>query len=82
MDSFFLNRAVFSIVTWQPIFCETDEFVMRKSGGFMGFETAVLYRKYGLRELELHRYLLAQSLSMVNIPMERADAAKERLSTR
>ena len=58
MDSFFLNRAVFSIVTWQPIFCETDEFVMRKSGGFMGFETAVLYRKYGLRELELHRYEL------------------------
>lgn len=24
----------------------------------MGFETAVLYRKYGLRELELHRYEL------------------------
>lgn len=55
---FSLIGLFFSIVTWQPIFCETDEFVMRKSGGFMGFETAVLYRKYGLRELELHRYEL------------------------
>lgn len=24
----------------------------------MGFETAILYRKYGLRELEMHRYEL------------------------
>ena len=94
MDSFFLNRAVFSIVTWQPIFCETDEFVMRKSGGFMGFETAVLYRKYGLRELELHRYELVfpesitplDSLGAIIIYGEYPDGeggcSKERLSTR
>lgn len=48
----------FSVVAWQPVLCETEKFIMRKPGGFMGFETAILYRKYGLRELEMHRYEL------------------------
>lgn len=47
-----------SVIVWQPVLCETDNFVMRKPGGFMCFETAILYRKYGLRELEIHRYEL------------------------
>lgn len=56
-----------SVVVWQPVLCETDDFVMRKPGGFMGFETAVLYRKSGLRELEIHRYELVFPESITSL---------------
>ncbi len=49
----------FSVVTWQSAYCETDGYIMRESKGFMGWETAILYKKCGLQEIERHGYDLA-----------------------
>lgn len=55
---FSLIGLLVSWLLWHPAYCETDEYVMRTSKGFMGFETAVLYKKSGLQEIEMHRYEL------------------------
>lgn len=65
---FSLIGLFFSVIAWQPVFCETDELVMREPGGFLSFEGAVLYRKHGLQELEIHRYALVHPESIT--PLE------------
>lgn len=56
-----------SVVIWQSTFCETEEYIMRESKGFMGFETATLYKKCGLQEIELHHYELVYPKSITPI---------------
>lgn len=58
---------VITFLTYDSVYCETDEYIMKESKSFMGFETAVLYRKCGLREIEIHRYKLVFPKSITPI---------------
>ena len=40
----------------QTILCETDRYIMKTPGDIIGFDSAVLYEKQGIREVELYRY--------------------------
>lgn len=55
---FLVIGGVITFLTYDSVYCETDKYIMKEAKGFMGFETAVLYRKCGLREIEIHRYEL------------------------
>lgn len=58
---------VITFLTYDPVYCETDDYIMKEAKGFLGFETAILYRKYGLREIEIHRYELVFPKSITPI---------------
>ncbi|MBC8603933.1 hypothetical protein H8784_19700 [Parabacteroides acidifaciens] len=58
---------VITFLTYDSVYCETDEYIMKEAKGFMGFDTAVLYKKYGLREIEIHRYELVFPKSITPI---------------
>lgn len=81
----------FSVVTWQSAYCETDGYIMRESKGFMGWETAILYKKnvdYKKQNCMvmiqlIQRQLLRQTLSvpllyMVIYQMEKVAVKKTR----
>lgn len=58
---------VITFLTYDSVYCETDEYIMKEAKGIMGFETAILYKKQGLREIELHRYELVLPKSIIPI---------------
>lgn len=52
-------------VTYSPALCESGDYVMRQSSEIMGFETATLYKKSNLREVEVWRYELVYPKKIV-----------------
>lgn len=52
-------------VTYSPVLCESGNYVMRRSSGIMGFETATLYKKSNLQEVEVWRYELVYPKKIV-----------------
>lgn len=52
-------------VTYSPAPCESGDYVMRRSSGVIGFETARLYKKSILREVEVWRYELVYPKKIV-----------------
>ena len=52
-------------ITYSPVLCESEDYVMRQYSGIMGFETATLYKKSNLRELEVRRYELVYPKKIV-----------------
>lgn len=52
-------------VTYSHALCEFGDYVMRRSSGFIGFETARLYKKSNLREVEVWRYELVYPKKIV-----------------
>ena len=51
--------------TYSPALCESGDYVMRRSSGVIGFETARLYKKSNLREVEVWRYELVYPKKIV-----------------
>lgn len=52
-------------VTYSPALCESGDYVMRRSSGVIGFETATLYKKSNLQEVEVRRYELVYPKKIV-----------------
>lgn len=52
-------------VTYSPALCESGDYVMRRYSGIMGFETATLYKKSNLQEVEVWRYELVYPKKIV-----------------
>ena len=52
-------------VAYSPAPCESGDYVMRRSSGVIGFETARLYKKSNLREVEVWRYELVYPKKIV-----------------
>ena len=46
----------FTFMTYDRIYCETDRYVVKESSSIVGFDTAIMYEKKGLKEIELQRY--------------------------
>ena len=58
---------VITFQTYDSVYCETDEYIMKETKCITGFETAILYQKQGLREIEIHRYELVFPKSITPI---------------
>lgn len=58
---------VITFQTYDSVYCETDEYIMKETKCITGFETAILYKKQGLREIEIHRYELVFPKSITPI---------------
>ncbi len=52
-------------LTFPPTLCESGDYVMRKARGIMGFETARLYKKSNLQEVEVWGYELVYPKKIV-----------------
>lgn len=52
-------------LTFSPTLCESGDYVMRRYSGIMGFETATLYKKSNLQEVEVWRYELVYPKEIV-----------------
>ena len=58
---------VITFQTYDSVYCETDEYIMKETKCITGFETAILYKKQGLREIEIHHYELVFPKSITPI---------------
>lgn len=47
---------IITYLTYDPVFCETDKYIMKHSASIIGFDSAILYEKKGLLEIEKQRY--------------------------
>ena len=47
---------IFTFLTFDAVYCETDKYIMKESSEIIGFDSAILYEKKGLLEVEKQRY--------------------------
>jgi len=47
---------IISYLTYDPVYCETDKYIMKHPASIIGFDSAILYEKKGLLEIEKQRY--------------------------
>lgn len=47
---------IITYLTYDPAYCETDKYIMKHSASIMGFDSAILYEKRGLLEIEKQHY--------------------------
>lgn len=47
---------VITYLTYDPVYCETDRYIMKHPASIIGFDSAILYEKRGLLEIEKQRY--------------------------
>lgn len=47
---------VITYLTYDPVYCETDKYIMKHPASIIGFDSAILYEKKGMLEIEKHRY--------------------------
>lgn len=47
---------IITYLTYDPVYCETDKYIMKHSASIIGFDSAILYEKKGLLEIEKQRY--------------------------
>ncbi len=56
---------IITYITYDPIYCETDKYIMKHSASIIGFDSAILYEKKGLLEIEKQRYKGVYPQSMI-----------------
>lgn len=47
---------IVTFVTYDSVYCETDKYIMKEPSELIGFDSAILYEKKGLLEIEKQRY--------------------------
>ncbi len=47
---------IFTFLTFDAVYCETDKYIIKESSEIIGFDSAILYEKKGLLEVEKQRY--------------------------
>ncbi len=47
---------IITSITYDSVYCETDKYIMKESSEIIGFDSAILYEKKGLLEIEKQRY--------------------------
>lgn len=47
---------IFTFLTFDKVYCETDKYIMKEPSEIIGFDSAILYEKKGLLEVEKQRY--------------------------
>ena len=66
-----IGLSVFGIIgtfiTYDSVYCETDKFIMKEPSDIIGFDSAILYEKRGLLEVEKWRYKFVRPKSMTPI---------------
>ena len=45
-----------TFITYDSVYCETDKYIMKEPSEIIGFDSAILYEKKGLLEVEKQRY--------------------------
>lgn len=56
---------IITSITYDSVYCETDKYIMKESSEIIGFDSAILYKKKGLLEVEKQRYKLVNPKSMI-----------------
>ena len=63
-----IGLSVFGIIgtfiTYDSVYCETDKYIMKEPSDIIGFDSAILYEKRGLLEVEKWRYKVVRPKSM------------------
>lgn len=52
-------------MTYDPVYCETDKYIMKHPASIFGFHSAILYEKKGMLEIERYRYKGVYPQSMI-----------------
>lgn len=52
-------------ITYDSVYCETDKYIMKEPCEIIGFDSAILYEKKGLLEVEKMRYKFVYPKSMI-----------------
>lgn len=47
---------IICFLTFDKVYCETDRYIMKEPGAIIGFDTAILYEKVGIKEIKRCRY--------------------------
>ncbi len=47
---------IVTFITYDSVYCETDKYIMKEPSEIIGFDSAILYEKKGLLEIEKQRY--------------------------
>ena len=47
---------IVTFITYDSVYCETDKYIMKEPSDIIGFDSAILYEKKGLLEVEKWRY--------------------------
>ena len=56
-----------TFITYDSVYCETDKYIMKEPSDIIGFDSAILYEKKGLLEVEKWRYKFVRPKSMIPI---------------
>ena len=56
-----------TFITYDSVYCETHKYIMKEPSGIIGFDSAILYEKRGLLEVEKLRYKFVRPKSMIPI---------------
>lgn len=55
---------IVTLVNYDSVYCETDKYIMKEPSEIIGFDSAILYEKKGLLEIEKQRYKCVYPHSM------------------
>ena len=58
---------IVTFITYESIYCETEKYIMKEPSEIIGFDSAILYEKRGLLEVEKWRYKFVRPKSMIPI---------------
>lgn len=56
---------IITYLTYDPVYCETDKYIMKHPASIIGFDSAILYEKKGMLEIERYRYKGIYPQSMI-----------------
>lgn len=56
---------IVTFITYDSVYCETDKYIMKEPSEIIGFDTAILYEKKGLFEVEKQRYKFVYPKSII-----------------
>lgn len=56
---------IVTLVNYDSVYCETDKYIMKEPSEIIGFDSAILYEKSGLLEIEKQRYKGVYPQSMI-----------------
>lgn len=60
-----LVGGIITYLTYDPVYCETDKYIMKHPASIIGFDSAILYEKKGMLEIERYRYKGIYPQSMI-----------------
>ncbi|MBO5296652.1 MAG: hypothetical protein J6B03_03555 [Candidatus Homeothermus sp.] len=60
-----LVGGIITYLTHDPVYCETDKYIMKHPASIIGFDSAILYEKKGMLEIERYRYKGIYPQSMI-----------------